>query len=264
MIIHPPRVNSSRVQVCVLCCLALLFFTGLVPVSGKAQSEADKPEGHVATSLSCDKCHVDARNGDFTFVHKEAAMDMCSECHNGMIATAQPENHLPTTANCGSCHKRPGEGWLPVTMDHSVVSLECISCHNGERVYGKPADHMTAPDTCESCHTTRAWKPARVDHSLISDSCLYCHNGSIAPGKPGDHIPAPNTCETCHTIKRWLPARMDHSQINISCVVCHNGSTAPGGPGQPYIRTDCLRGVPHNPKGGLRSRWTTALSAVPV
>lgn len=145
---------------------ALLLTTILLAGTGTAQSQTpkrsnmEKPDGHEATTMSCDSCHVDPANGNFRFVHKRASLDICILCHNDIIATGKPASHLPTSANCGSCHKDPGGDWASVATDHRSVSGTYFSCHNGTTAPGKPANFIATGNSCELCYTTRAWQPA--------------------------------------------------------------------------------------------------------
>jgi predicted CXXCH cytochrome family protein len=204
-----------------------------------------KPANHRLTTDNCGSCHGTPVGATWLpvlmpFDHGEA-LDICSNCHDNVIATGKGPGHVVTTQECNVCHTTAG--WIPATgggsaPDHSGFSGNCVSCHNGIDASGKSATHINSTDVCDACHQPfpAAWNDitaSAVDHSQTIGSCVSCHDNSTAPGKPATHITTSELCDSCHQQgpTPWAPVQasaVDHGQTRGTCISCHDNVTAPG------------------------------------
>lgn len=172
----------------------------------------------VHLGVACDRCHREARIGDF----KGAPVE-CHLCHQGALARATSPDHRQQgwTRDCQRCHTPAGwgggnflHGTFPLTGAHARAA--CAKCHAGGRFRGTPRaciachrdkyqntknpNHAQAgfSTRCELCHNTTAWKPARFDHNRFFPitsgkhkgfACRDCHPGGNA---------RTFTCTNCH------------------------------------------------------------------
>lgn len=141
---------------------------------------------------------------------------VCSDCHDGSIATGKPANHLVTAQDCGACHDPQSDNWAGAGFDHSTISIAgttstptCVSCHDGSTATGQSATHVpTSGQDCLVCHGSTGFTSfalASFDHAAagINSNCVSCHDGQTHDGivvvaKPTGHIPTSKDCSDCH------------------------------------------------------------------
>jgi hypothetical protein len=137
--------------------------------TGTRVGATPKPINHVATTSSCDTCHVSAANFLVKSYKHVGITGDCSTCHNGQSlgVVSKPANHFPTQAPCEYCHKNTST-FLSFRVDHLALGFtgNCYTCHGGPQagsmtyppyvVSYNPATHIPlntpAPD-CNACHT---------------------------------------------------------------------------------------------------------------
>lgn len=224
-----------------------------------ASGAVGKGNGHIPTSLSCDRCHgATSPFTTSTFAHTSAqgvTTGGCNSCHNGAYtasgAVGKPANHITTSSSCDTCHSTTA--WTPVNFNHGSVATpgSCNGCHNGTQARGKAATHVPTSLSCEVCHNTSTFNPSTFTHTaaqgVTSGGCNTCHNGSYtaggAVGKATGHIPTSLSCDRCHAASSpFTTATFTHTSAQGvtagGCNTCHNGAyTASGAVGKPTSHT---------------------------
>jgi Cytochrome c7 and related cytochrome c len=164
-----------------------------------------KPPLHVASTNSCDHCHLTRAWTPVRFDHA-AALGTCTSCHDGARAKGRSAKHLPTTAACETCHTN--RSWVLITarIDHSKLTGTCASCHTAGAAAktAKPANHFVTAKPCETCHTTTNWR------------ANYRH---VSPRYPGNHLAA-LTCKSCHQANAE-PVTWRDPGLAPTCAACH-------------------------------------------
>jgi hypothetical protein len=211
-----------------------------------------KSTGHVATTASCDQCHV----GFVTFVGANqhagvipgAGTCANSGCHAPGGAGKQKTNdHIPTGLTCNQCHNMTT--FNPSSFTHStiqgVVTGQCAGCHDGthtsSNALGKaqaPTPHIITSASCDQCHTGFASFVGANQHAGVIASAGTCANsGCHAPGGAGmqkptgsAHIPTTLSCNWCHNMTTFNPSSFTHAStqgvVPSQCETCHNGTYA--------------------------------------
>jgi hypothetical protein len=250
-----------------------------------------KPNGHVVTAESCDKCHTNYTSfAGAGFNHAGVVPGQCATCH-GISAKAKPNNHVPTTLSCDACH-RTGGSFTPSTFTHSatqgILPGKCVDCHNGAytvwNALGKPTNHIPTSLACDACHKvgstfTMATFPHSTSQGVVPGKCADCHNGAYlsAKGKPTNHIPyaaqllngSNMSCDACHkNFTSFTTVTMNHngSQGNGSgwCKGCHaSGTNYLGSMEKKSLThesntgvTDCSQSGCHRPLGNRGNAYT--------
>jgi hypothetical protein len=196
------------------------------------QGTIGKPPTHIATSDSCQSCHMTLAWLPVSGVDHAQVRGTCVTCHNGRLATGKPSRHIAAAAACESCHTT--NAWTPARFDHaSVAPHTCISCHNAVRAIGLPRNHVPTSQACDACHGTLAWLPAKLDHSTILRGCGTCHNGTSAVGRSPGHLNTQRDCATCHAYPDWSAVHFRHASAAypgdhhaaLSCISCHTSNS---------------------------------------
>jgi Cytochrome c7 and related cytochrome c len=195
-------------------------------------SGSGKPADHIASSDSCQSCHMTLAWMPVRAVDHTQVRGACATCHNGKVAGGKPLMHIASSNACETCHTT--NAWMPARFDHAAVAPHtCITCHNAVRAIGLPRNHIPTSQQCDTCHGTLAWLPAKLDHSGIHSGCQSCHNNTNAVGKPAAHMVMQRDCATCHTYPDWSLVAFRHvsaaypgtHRAALSCVSCHTTNT---------------------------------------
>jgi hypothetical protein len=207
-----------------------------------------KLQGHVSTSLSCDKCHSINAWKPAIVDHTNPAIvapGQCATCH-GVTATGKPNGHVSTSSSCDACHSTTV--WKPAGIDHSaVVAGTCGTCH-GISATGQISGHIPSGTmSCDVCHNkppvAAHFGPAIFAHTgpqMSGNTCNTCHSGSYAAaptnaqGLSSPHIPiAALLCDACHTTSKTTfsgaAATFTHTGPQMTgntCNTCHSGAYA--------------------------------------
>jgi hypothetical protein len=163
-----------------------------------------KPGNHIATSNTCDDCHVTTNWSSVRFDHNGVS-GSCTSCHNGQTATGKGPTHIQTSAQCDGCHSTLA--WVPAQFDHNLVSGSCTTCHNGQTAPGKPGNHFNTTLQCDTCHDATRWEPVTFRHS--------------SPNYPGDHGRGVE-CRDCHRSNSQT-VTWQWSAYKPDCAGCHAG-----------------------------------------
>jgi hypothetical protein len=218
--------------------------------TGTRVAALPKPINHIATTFSCDTCHISAASFLIKSFSHVTITGQCETCHNGQSlgVVSKPVNHFPTQQPCGSCHTNTSS-FLSWRMDHTGITSNCFACHGGPA--GEPGPigsypnvvsynasiHVpitnaifTTPPDCFSCHTNySSFLGAAYSHiGVTSGTCGTCHKGqypnvvSINAATHIGGIPAA-ACDTCHFgYASFLGAKYTHTAGSI-CSTCHQG-----------------------------------------
>jgi nitrate/TMAO reductase-like tetraheme cytochrome c subunit len=194
---------------------------------------------------SCNNCHVDYHEGEFT---ENGTSPDCIKCHSlekgfdySLFTLEQHQEsafpldggHLATP--CFACHVSE-DRWT-----FREIGTECIDCHQdihegfiGEQYY---------PDNdCKSCHITDSWAEVGFDHtrtqwplegkhaevdcrqchfetasdetlinqvfSTLENDCIQCHDNVH---EDQFAINGVTDCKRCHDASDWMPNNFDHN-----------------------------------------------------
>jgi hypothetical protein len=97
-------------------------------------------------------------------------------------AVGLPRNHIPATQQCDSCHGTLA--WMPVKLDHRMLTTACANCHNNAGAVGMSTGHMSTKRDCATCHSYPDWSAVNFKH--------------VSAAYPGQHR-ATLSCAACHT-----------------------------------------------------------------
>ena len=191
-----------------------------------------KPASHIATSDSCESCHMTAAWLPVTRVDHMQAKGSCVSCHNGTAAKGRGSKHITSGDSCETCHTT--NAWTPAHFDHiGVAAHTCTTCHDALHATGLPANHVPTSAQCDTCHGTLGWKPARLDHTKLTASCATCHDNNIALGVTPTHMVMARDCATCHSYPNWTALHFVHASAGYpgdhraapACAACHTSNT---------------------------------------
>ncbi|MEW6743408.1 MAG: hypothetical protein AB1486_11680 [Planctomycetota bacterium] len=202
------------------------------------------PLSGVHLAVACDRCHLQARLGDF-----EGAPIECDACHQSDLARAVDPDHAANgwTSDCQRCHvpiaweeAHFSHTTFPLTGAHAALACtachvsgfagtprDCYACHETDYARTRDPDHVAAgfPTSCEQCHNTSAWTPATFPHTKFpltgahtSLDCSACH----ASGYTG----TPSDCYSCHASDYTGARDPDHvaNGFPTTCEQCHTTS----------------------------------------
>ncbi len=181
-------------------------------------SARGKSQDHMATSNTCQACHVIWDFVTIPFVNHTEVFGNCSNCHNGVLAIGKSDLHIETTSECDDCHQTGSFLFIELdgSYDHAGISNGCARCHT-VLARGVDEDHIDIISDCVACHNTDAFKPAFfADHNNLTEGCLDCH---------GALDPETNKGGTAKGISDGHPDT-DKTVVNgvtgIECIECHN------------------------------------------
>jgi len=222
------------------------------------QAAQGKPATHIATDSICNACHAP---GTAPWAPLSQPVDhghvfgSCTSCHCNIIAALGNCGlglvHPLVQQECGDCHST--NLWLPLAVDHSVLTDACVTCHDGVSASGKGNSHIETTDHCDACHepAPATWAPvlsANVNHDEVVGSCASCHVCVIGPCNmlPAGHSDYVDDCGACHSSAGWLPLVVDHVLTTTQCITCHDGTNA-SGKSRSHINTTEVCEACHNP-----------------
>ncbi len=201
-----------------------------------------KPATHIATSNSCQSCHTPQGFNIIPFTDHREVFGLCSECHNGIVATGKSEFHPQTEAECDSCHNTRSFLTLELdgSFDHTNITRTCAACHNGTVATGKHESHLATESECGACHSTISFLNAFPDHTgpdVVATSCDTCHGaangqgGLIAGGQSLGHPLTSVDCASCHSVLSFTMPNgiFNHSLLDATqqtCESCHHAATS--------------------------------------
>jgi hypothetical protein len=72
-----------------------------------------KSAAHPFTTELCDACHNTIDWKPLGQIQHSQALDVCSNCHNGVAARGKSPTHCSTSLECDQCHDTNGWGTIP-------------------------------------------------------------------------------------------------------------------------------------------------------
>ncbi len=199
----------------------------------------DIPEGgfsHAALTgkkgrAGCLNCH-DPHMSNSTDVLKADGPELCSPCHQEIVAAARGENgHFPAAEDCLGCHT-PHVSSGPRLLSSAPKEL-CLTCHDPDdgELSGKHLGAGMAGLDCTSCHdphgSAHGKLLARNLHPPLQDGCDTCHEGGADKLMEDGES---SLCLMCHdTVGEMAEsAQFPHAAMEmIRCADCHNAHASP-------------------------------------
>ena len=206
---------------------------------GSRTGATPKPQKHIATTDSCDRCHTTVVWAPVRFNHATVAPGSCATCHNNVMSTGKPSDHIKTVESCDKCHNT--SIWTSAGFVHDASTVNnCSNCHGGAGPgIGRSSGHIPLTGTakqCDGCHRSTSSFSSRVmDHSGLNGQCSTCHNGTIPRVTTYSATHAGGTvnvaqCDTCHkSTTTWATtAKPNHSAYTAAtnCAQCHGVSAS--------------------------------------
>ncbi|MBL7049942.1 MAG: cytochrome C [Nitrospira sp.] len=150
----------------------------------------------------CTACH-NPHGSPFKFMLKASGGDLCYECHDSDLTTAEYVHGPAAVGGCTACHD-------PHSSDYDMNL------------------RLAGPGLCYSCHTDKAAKflSANVIHKPVKEDCIKCHNPHSSPVKFMLKQEYPLLCLGCHEKKKEqvYGSKVMHSAVfeGKSCLNCHD------------------------------------------
>ncbi len=197
-----------------------------------AGSGVGKAASHIATTDSCQSCHMTVAWLPVSRVDHLQVRGSCASCHNGTVASGKGSNHIVSGSDCETCHT--SNAWTPARFDHAGVAPHtCRTCHDSLHASGLPVNHVPTTAQCDTCHGTLSWKPAKLDHTTLTATCASCHDNNIALGVTPTHMMMTRDCATCHSYPDWAVLHFVHKSASypgdhraaLVCTSCHTTNT---------------------------------------